>query len=104
MLIPLLPDGDPGAGPASRGPACGAGDLLRAAARTPARRLPRPRRLSAHRDARAWRPALRADGLRGGLLSWDGQLEDDARLVIAIARTAAGARRPGPHPDPGAPS
>ena len=34
-------------------------------------------------------PGLRADGLRGGLLSWDGQLEDDARLVVALARTAA---------------
>jgi glycerol-3-phosphate dehydrogenase len=26
---------------------------------------------------------------RGGILSWDGQLEDDARLVLAVARTAA---------------
>jgi glycerol-3-phosphate dehydrogenase len=34
-------------------------------------------------------PALRSYGLRGGLLSWDGQLVDDARLVTAIARTAA---------------
>lgn len=34
-------------------------------------------------------PALRPTGLRGGLLSWDGQLTDDARLVTAIARTAA---------------
>ena len=29
-------------------------------------------------------------GVRGGILSWDGQLEDDARLVATIARTAAG--------------
>jgi glycerol-3-phosphate dehydrogenase len=35
-------------------------------------------------------PALRKDGLRGGLLSYDGQLVDDARFVIALARTAAG--------------
>jgi glycerol-3-phosphate dehydrogenase len=35
-------------------------------------------------------PGLRRDGLRGGHLNWDGQLEDDARLVVAIARTAAG--------------
>ena len=35
-------------------------------------------------------PGLRQYGLRGGLLSWDGQLADDARLVTAIARTAAG--------------
>lgn len=34
-------------------------------------------------------PAVRRDGLRGGLLNWDGQLEDDARLVVALARTAA---------------
>ena len=34
-------------------------------------------------------PALRPEGLRGGLLSWDGQLEDDARLVTTVARTAA---------------
>ena len=34
-------------------------------------------------------PPLRSAGLRGGLLSWDGQLEDDARLVTTIARTAA---------------
>ncbi|TNY36525.1 glycerol-3-phosphate dehydrogenase/oxidase, partial [Thermomonospora catenispora] len=34
-------------------------------------------------------PALRATGLRGGLLSWDGRLADDARLVTALARTAA---------------
>ena len=35
------------------------------------------------------RPALAERGLRGALLSWDGQLEDDARLVVAVARTAA---------------
>ena len=34
-------------------------------------------------------PGIRLDGLRGGVLAWDGQLEDDARLVVAIARTAA---------------
>jgi glycerol-3-phosphate dehydrogenase len=34
-------------------------------------------------------PVLRPTGLRGGLLSWDGQLTDDARLVTAVARTAA---------------
>lgn len=35
-------------------------------------------------------PGLQTDGLRGGLRGWDGQLFDDARLVIAVARTAAG--------------
>jgi glycerol-3-phosphate dehydrogenase len=32
---------------------------------------------------------VQASGLRGGLLAWDGQLCDDARLVVGIARTAA---------------
>lgn len=32
-------------------------------------------------------PALRAEGLRGGVKYWDGQF-DDARLAIALARTA----------------
>ncbi|MGC4956362.1 glycerol-3-phosphate dehydrogenase/oxidase [Actinomadura citrea] len=66
-----------------------AGDLLRLAARTPRSVLPGPRRLSAVETLRL-APALRPHGLRGGLLSWDGQLADDARLVTALARTAAG--------------
>jgi glycerol-3-phosphate dehydrogenase len=53
--------------------------------------LPRPRRLSAT-EALGLVPGLRPEGLRGGLLSWDGQLEDDARLVVGIARTAAAHR------------
>jgi glycerol-3-phosphate dehydrogenase len=64
------------------------GDGLRSAARTSRRALPPPRRISAL-EARRLAPALRAAGLRGGLLSWDCQLEDDARLVVAVARTAA---------------
>jgi glycerol-3-phosphate dehydrogenase len=65
-----------------------AGDLLRRMARTSAGTLPRPRRVSAP-EALALAPGLRSAGLRGGLLSWDGQLEDDARLVVTLARTAA---------------
>ena len=65
-----------------------AGDLLRASARTARATLPGPRRLSAVETLRL-APGLRRAGLRGGLLSWDGQLADDARLVTAIARTAA---------------
>ena len=65
-----------------------AGDLLRRGARTARETLPRPRRISAT-EALALAPGLRSAGLRGGLLSWDGQLEDDARLVTTIARTAA---------------
>ncbi|WP_251096210.1 glycerol-3-phosphate dehydrogenase/oxidase [Streptomyces sp. Caat 7-52] len=66
-----------------------AGDMLRLAARTPRQVLPAPRRLSAT-EARHLAPSVRASGLRGGLLSWDGKVTDDARLVTALARTAAG--------------
>ncbi|WP_119731139.1 glycerol-3-phosphate dehydrogenase/oxidase [Thermomonospora amylolytica] len=65
-----------------------AGDALRAGAGTPRSVLPGPRRLTAART-RELAPALRPAGLRGGLLSWDGRLTDDARLVTALARTAA---------------
>jgi glycerol-3-phosphate dehydrogenase len=65
-----------------------AGDLLRRGARTSAETLPRPRRLS-RTETLSMAPGLRPAGLRGGLLGWDGQLEDDARLVTTIARTAA---------------
>lgn len=66
-----------------------AGDALRRAARTPSSLLPPPRRVSGP-EALALAPGLRSRGLRGGLLSFDGQLTDDARLVVALARTAAG--------------
>ena len=65
-----------------------AGDALRRTARTTTGTLPRPRRLNAT-EALGLVPSLRADTLRGGLLAWDGQLEDDARLVVTVARTAA---------------
>ena len=65
-----------------------AGDVLRRTAHTAAETLPPPRRVSAA-EALALAPGLRRAGLRGGLVSWDGQLEDDARLVVTIARTAA---------------
>ena len=63
-------------------------DVLRLLAGTPRSALPRPRRVSVTETTRLV-PAVRRHGLRGGLLNWDGQLEDDARLVVAIARTAA---------------
>ncbi|TDC95762.1 glycerol-3-phosphate dehydrogenase/oxidase [Saccharopolyspora aridisoli] len=66
-----------------------AGDALRRAARTPSDVLPSPRRIPSA-EALALVPGLRPAGLRGGLLSFDGQLVDDARLVVALARTAAG--------------
>ncbi|MER6070142.1 glycerol-3-phosphate dehydrogenase/oxidase [Streptomyces sp. NPDC001817] len=65
-----------------------AGDMLRLAARTPRQVLPAPRRLTAT-EARHLAPSVRSAGLRGGLLSWDGKVTDDARLVTALARTAA---------------
>ncbi len=65
------------------------GDLLRTAAGTPRRLLPGPVRVAPGR-ALDLVPALAPDGLRGALLSWDGRVADDARLVVAIARTAAG--------------
>ncbi|MFB7509476.1 glycerol-3-phosphate dehydrogenase/oxidase, partial [Streptomyces broussonetiae] len=65
-----------------------AGDVLRLAARTPRQVLPAPRRLTAT-EARHLAPSVRPAGLRGGLLSWDGKVSDDVRLVTALARTAA---------------
>jgi len=65
-----------------------AGDGLRKLAGTPSSTLPRSRRIDAAR-AIAMAPTVRRDGLSGGLLAYDGQLIDDARLVTAVARTAA---------------
>ncbi|GII83436.1 glycerol-3-phosphate dehydrogenase [Sphaerisporangium siamense] len=86
-LLPLTPE-------VSRGEAAALmagyrlGDALRACAGTPRAALPGPSRVTAAR-ARGLAPALRARGLRGGLVSFDGAVVDDARLVVAIARTAA---------------
>ncbi|MYR07662.1 FAD-dependent oxidoreductase [Gordonia sp. SID5947] len=65
-----------------------AGDLLRRVAGTPTDVLPAPARLSVE-ETIALCPAVTRDGLRGGASSADGQLIDDARLVVAVARTAA---------------
>ncbi|MFM8352541.1 MAG: glycerol-3-phosphate dehydrogenase/oxidase [Actinomycetales bacterium] len=65
-----------------------AGDLLRRLAGTSGQLLPHSRRLSVQQTLQ-WAPALAAENLHGGLLSWDGRLEDDARLVVAVARSAA---------------
>lgn len=87
FVIPLTP----GLGTsAARQAAIGGklGDALRVAARTRRSTLPSSGRLDAPQTLRLL-PGVLSDGLRGGLLTWDGQLEDDARLVIGIARTAA---------------
>ena len=87
MLLPALPSVQP-AKLAVISAGMRAGDGLRLSARTPRSLLPRPRGVGAL-EARSMAPGIRSDGVRGGVLSWDGQLEDDARLVTAIARTAA---------------
>jgi glycerol-3-phosphate dehydrogenase len=87
MLIPLLPHVNrTQAAVATAG--IRMGDALRIAGRTSRQTLPPPRRLTRPETVQL-APSVRRDGLRGGLLSWDGQLEDDARLVVSVARTAA---------------
>ncbi|AQA04763.1 glycerol-3-phosphate dehydrogenase [Mycobacterium sp. MS1601] len=65
-----------------------AGDGLRRLAGTPPSVLPRSSRVSASR-AMELAPGVMRVGLEGGMLAFDGQLIDDARLVTAVARTAA---------------
>lgn len=87
QLVPLLPEMSRGSRALVR-VGFAAGDGLRALAGTPASVLPRSRRISAEK-AVALAPTVRRDGLDGALLAYDGQLIDDARLVTAVARTAA---------------
>ena len=65
-----------------------AGDALRIAARTPRGVLPRARRVNRETTSRLV-PGIRQSGLLGAAVGWEIQLIDDARLVIAVARTAA---------------
>jgi glycerol-3-phosphate dehydrogenase len=65
-----------------------AADALRAAAGTSRRVLPRPRTISAE-QARRLVPAIASASLTGATVHWDGQLIDDARLTVAVARTSA---------------
>lgn len=87
QLVPLLPEVGAPQAALIRGGFL-AGDALRRSAGTRAASLPRSRRV-ATAEASRMAPAVRTDGLRGGLLAWDGQLVDDARLVVGLARTAA---------------
>ena len=64
----------------------GIADVLRVASKTPPQ-LPRTRWVGADETTRLV-PSLRQD-VRGSFVTVDGALEDDARLVVAIARTAA---------------
>jgi glycerol-3-phosphate dehydrogenase len=87
QLVPLLPS----MGRAERALVRAgflAGDVLRKTAGTPGSILPGSQRISAQRTI-DMAPAVRRSGLDGGLLAYDGQLIDDARLVAAVARTAA---------------
>lgn len=65
-----------------------AGDLLRRSAGTSDQVLPPPVPMT-RRETLQRCPTVRRDGLRGGVGGSDGQLIDDARLVVAVARTAA---------------
>lgn len=65
------------------------GDGLRRTVGTPGALLPGPRPIGAAETLRL-APAVDPSGLRGAVRGWDGQLIDDARLVVAVARTAAG--------------
>lgn len=87
QLVPLLPSMSRGNRALVRTGFL-AGDVLRRLAGTSASTLPRSRRVDAGRASELV-PAVRRDGLAGGLLAYDGQLVDDARLVVAVARTAA---------------
>ncbi len=86
MLMPLTPEVTRFQGGLAR-VGLRLGDLLRLGARTGRETLPRPRKIGVT-ETLTLASVVRPDGLRGGLLSWDGQLEDDARLVLAVARTA----------------
>ncbi len=87
QLVPLLPSMSTGSKALVRTGFL-AGDALRFAAGTPSSTLPRSRKVSTARAIELV-PAIERDGLTGGLLAYDGQLIDDARLVVAVARTAA---------------
>ncbi|WP_104086402.1 glycerol-3-phosphate dehydrogenase/oxidase [Arthrobacter sp. GMC3] len=79
--------------PAWEGAVAGLGvviyDVLRRVSGLGSKTLPRPQLLSS-RAVAALAPALDVAALRRGYLYWDGQVVDDARLVLGVLRTAAG--------------
>ncbi|MDJ0316899.1 glycerol-3-phosphate dehydrogenase/oxidase [Arthrobacter antibioticus] len=87
----VIPDARSAA--AWEGLAAGAGvviyDVLRRLSGLSSKVLPRPQLLS-RQAVGALVPALDEKALRRGYLYWDGQVIDDARLVLGVARTAAG--------------
>lgn len=66
-----------------------AGDALRIAAGTSSSTLPRSRTVSADTVAQLC-PAVERKDVKFGYVNYDGQLADDAALVTALVRTAAG--------------
>jgi len=90
LVLPWLPRQHREEGPSRHLAAAGliAGNMLRRVAWTSRDTLPRCRRLT-RAEVLTEVPALRRE-VTGGLLGWEGQLTDDARLVVTVARTAAG--------------
>ncbi|GAA1946507.1 glycerol-3-phosphate dehydrogenase/oxidase [Microbacterium deminutum] len=88
QVLPLYAPGHMSRG-AYIGIGYGLGDGLRRIVGTPDALLHSPGPIGRDETLRL-APALRAEALRGGMRGWDGQLIDDARLVVAVARTAAG--------------
>lgn len=88
QVLPLYAPGHVSQG-ALLGAGYGTGDALRRIVGTSSAVLPPPGPISGS-EALRLAPALRPDDLRGAVRGWDGQLIDDARLVVAVARTAAG--------------
>ena len=87
QVIPLMTDTSIARAALTRA-GLAAGDMLRTLARTSSRVLPPAHVLSASR-VRTLAPGIDDSRLRAGIMAWDGQLVDDARLVVAVARTAA---------------
>ncbi|KQZ82131.1 glycerol-3-phosphate dehydrogenase [Microbacterium sp. Root166] len=88
QVVPLYAPGHVSQG-AFLGLGYGLGDGLRRMVGTPGAVLQSPGPIGRNETIRLF-PELERDGLRGGVRGWDGQLIDDVRLVVAIARTAAG--------------
>lgn len=88
QIVPLYEPGHLGRG-AWVGAGYGLGDGLRRFVGTPDAVLRSPGPVGAQETLRL-APGVATENLRGGVRGWDGQLIDDARLVVAVARTAAG--------------
>lgn len=88
QVVPLYEPGHLSRG-ALVGAGYGLGDGLRRVVGTPGAVLHGPSPIGRSEVLRL-APAVSSNRLKGGVRGWDGQLIDDARLVVAVARTAAG--------------